>query len=331
MEHRLHLFLKDVNSDGKPDLITVNGGRVSVRLNQGNGLFGLGTNYSVSGGANSVVVGDINSDGRTDLITAGYGHVSILFNLGNGIFGLGMDYSVSKNATGVFLRDINGDLKPDVITLNPYSNSVSVLLNLGSGTFGGETDYAVGNQPTSLVIKDVNSDGSLDLVTSNSDNTVSVVLGKGDGSFQGEIFHPNPNLLQGVDSLALTDTNGDNKLDLVYTQGNQKAVLLGQGNGTFVTPVNTTINTTPLGTSPIRSWLIPNGSGDILLANNTALAVLHSDGSFSNLTNYSVGSNTVVVGDVNNDGKADLIIVNPNTNTVSVLINKGDDTFATAN
>jgi hypothetical protein len=60
-----------------------------------------------------------------------------------------------------------------------------VLLGNGDGTFQAHVDHATGNGPANLLSTDFNGDGKLDLAVTNSvDNTVSVLLGKGNGTFQ---------------------------------------------------------------------------------------------------------------------------------------------------
>src|SRR5947207_8498748 len=76
----------------------------------------------------------------------------------------------------------------------------------------GTLSYAVGQYPQAVVTGEFNGDGKLDLAVANEyDNTVSVLLGKGDGKLQ-----PAVNAVTGYYplSLAVGDFNGDGKLDL---------------------------------------------------------------------------------------------------------------------
>src|SRR5206468_6958219 len=95
----------------------------------------------------------------------------------------------------VAVGDFNGDGRLDLVVSNAGVNTVSVLLGNGDGTFQPARSFAAGPNPTSVVAGDFNGDGKLDLAIadygSNDDSnsttvatTVSVLLGKGDGTFQ---------------------------------------------------------------------------------------------------------------------------------------------------
>ncbi|RPJ56695.1 MAG: VCBS repeat-containing protein, partial [Acidobacteria bacterium] len=72
---------------------------------------------------------------------------------------------------------------------------------------------ATGSEPRALALADFNRDGRLDLVVANTGaDTISVLLGNGDGT-----FHPKTDFVAGKapHAVALTDLNGDAGIDLM--------------------------------------------------------------------------------------------------------------------
>jgi len=95
-------------------------------------------------------------------------------------------------------------------------------------------DFVTGTGPAVVAVGDFNGDGRMDVVTGNNDtaNTVSVLLGKGDGTFAPHVDYPSGGAPSGI---AVGDFNGDGKLDIVVVYGfndARVAVLLGNGDGT---------------------------------------------------------------------------------------------------
>src|SRR5207249_4553246 len=117
---------------------------------------------------------------------------------------------------------------------------VSVLLGKSDGSFRAAQSYAVGIVPVSVAAGDFNGDGIPDLAVANLGSrpgTVSVLLAKGDGTFQAAYSYA---ASYGPRSVAVADFNGDGHLDLaVANQGGYPlpdgsvSILLGNADGTF--------------------------------------------------------------------------------------------------
>ena len=235
----------DFNGDGKPDLVVANyGGSVSVLLGNGDGTFQAAANYAAGSAPYFVAVGDFNGDGKLDLAVANYviggvGTVSVLLGNGDGTFKAAVNYATGSG-TGPYwvgVGDFNGDGHPDLAVA--AVSGLSVLLGNGDGTFKTAGNYAAGNAPYSVVVGDFNGDGNTDLVVANisaNPGTVSVLLGKGDGTFQAPVKYTVGNTPR---SVAVGDFNGDGKADLaVANLWDGVSVLLGNGDGTFQAAVN---------------------------------------------------------------------------------------------
>src|SRR6266581_2925877 len=202
--------------------------------------------------------------------------------------------------------------------------------------FNPQTEYVAGSQqgPSNIVVGDFNGDGKPDLVVSNVDsNTISVLLGNGDGTFQAAQSLPvglNPWYF------ALGDFNSDGILDLAVADygcsqechpspSNTVLVLLGNGDGTFRPAPNLTVGNGPAGVAVAD--LNGDGKPDLVVPNfdYNSISVLlgNGDGTFQAAQNYLVDSAPVfvAVGDLNGDGKPDLAVADLHTFNISVLIN----------
>src|SRR5262249_35124266 len=114
-------------------------------------------------------------------------------------------------------------------------------------SFGPPANFPVGSTPYSVAVGDFDRDGKLDLVTANfNSNTVSVLLGNGDGSFQKAADYSaglNPVFV------AVGASNGGGKLDLAVSDwgGRAVSVLPGNGDGTFQPAVTYAVRENPGG------------------------------------------------------------------------------------
>jgi hypothetical protein len=233
----------DFNGDGNLDVsMCFSTGSPStgcvIYLGDGHGDLTQVSGFNLVQGSGAVA--DMNGDGVLDYVTVvessdGIGS-SLLVNIGNGdgTFQRAPGIPLNGNTIGgtPIVGDFNHDGRLDVAI--PVGNNVAVFLAKADGSFRREVDYPVTNSG-SLAVADVNGDGILDIVTSG----VSVLLGKGDGTFTtGSSI-----LLSGAGgNLEIADINGDGAIDLVTatvdSSFNQTAnILLGDGNGSFQNPI----------------------------------------------------------------------------------------------
>ena len=295
-----------------------------------------------------IALADFNDDGSLDIVTANVADkdVTVLLNNGRGGFA---PSSASPAPTGlashlVAVADFNGDDKPDLAITAHDSNGVAVLLGDGKGGFTAVPDSpfaALKSSPPhnhGLVLGDMNGDGRVDLVTSNSDdNSVSVLLGDGRGSFSSAKGSP-----FGVGRRAyvpaIGDINGDGHLDVTVPNFGDAtvSVLLGDGKGGLH----------PAPGSPVRVQKTPYCTilGDINADRALDLVVSHDDtsmllvflgdgaGGFRKArAPADAGSRgyRMRLVDVNGDGRTDLITGTAN-GAVAVLLGDGTGGFETA-
>jgi hypothetical protein len=238
----------DFNSDGKLDLVVSNNGSntVSILLGNGDGTFQVQVEYATENLPLGVAVADFNRDGKLDLAVANSSAntVSILLGNGDGTFQPAVNYSAGGGSPAV--GDFNQDGDLDLVVLG---SDINVLLGNGDGTFQPPVSYSAGSNPTMVAVADFNADGKLDLAVtnngSNSDNTVSILLGNGDGTFQAHVDYGTGS--SNLCSVAVGDFNGDGRPDLVVADlfSTDVRLLLGNGDGTFGTAASYAVGPGP--------------------------------------------------------------------------------------
>ena len=282
----------DFNGDGILDLAVANslGNTVTILLGNGDGTFTAAADSPNTGSSPTyIAAGDFNGDGKLDLAvvnsTGSGSSMTILLGNGDGTFTAMPDspangYALGAVVVGDFNRDGNLDL-----AVEDQTGTLMILLGRGDGTFN--FFWNTPNQPfvygaQNLVSADFNGDGNLDLaVVNTNENTVSILLGNGDGTFTAT---PNSSATgASPNSIAVGDFNGDGNLDLAISVAGGDVtpitILLGNGDGTFAAAQNIP----PRATCPISvaagDWngdgvsdlVIVNGCGNLLTAFTTSL------------------------------------------------------------
>ena len=237
----------DFNHDGIPDIAVADLGSnaVNVMFGNGDGTFQAPATYKANATPTGLAVGDFNGDGIADLAVtnsgtgtaASPGGISLLFGRPNGTFAPPVTLATGAQPYFIAAQDLNGDGKPDLVTANLYGNSISILFSKGDGTFSTETLGGVGvpgfAKPRSVAFGDFNGDGITDLVFTNKTNgTITVLLGKSDGTFRLAETYPAVSTGYGA---ATADIDGDGRTDIavVGETSNSAALFLGNGDGTF--------------------------------------------------------------------------------------------------
>ena len=282
------------------------------------------------------------------------GHaVTVRLGVGDGTFGAPTSYSArSSNFIDAHTKTVraallNGDAHLDLVAVNQETTNdedVVVWLGNGDGTFGAPTwfDTCPGAHDVNFAL--LNGDSHLDLFVACTDtqpNSVTVLMGNGDGTFQtGVDYAPVVgNVYPGSHAIEPGDVNEDGLVDLVVANHGRGTIgyLRNLGSGTFATAVEFTVGDLPHDVELID--IVGDDSLDLVSADegDSTVTILpgNGDGTFGSATTLMLGGGSrpkgIGVADLNNDGTIDIVSANEHSNygqpsgswvntTVSVLL-----------
>lgn len=201
-------------------------------------------------------------------------------------------YTTGPLPQGVVSGDFNNDGKPDLAVIDQQANHVSILLGTGGGLFTAGTDIPTGTQPVQIVTGTFTLTGKQDLAVANLDKTITILSGRGDGTFLASTI-----ALQGVPSaLVAADLMNDGLTQLVdvectQTNGGTCSLNVYQSDAHALFSHSQTI---PLPSAPIDFGLIASedfnidGKPDIAVATKTQVLVFGNVGSFNGVGNVNL-------------------------------------------
>ena len=309
-----HVLLADLKGDGKLDIVVTDyaTGVVNVLAGNGDGTFAKPVSYPAIARPVAMVLGNFRGQGKRDLAIASAAGVAVLLNDGSGRFGAATSFAIDRQPASIAAADIKGAGHDDLVLAN-LDGTVRAMLGDGSGHFRSVSLSTVAPESLSSVISgDFNHDGKADLaVTEPTSGKLTILLGRGDGSFQQGASYTVGN---GPVSVIAQDLKGDAGTDLITLNraANTFSVLLGNGDGTFQAPVDFVAGNSPV--AAVAGEFYGTGKADLAILNSQDGTISvpqgRGDGSFQASHSYRAGLDrkAVAVGDLDGDGRADLVV-----------------------
>ena len=318
--------------------------------NEGNGAFTLSTTLAGGSTDQQVEVADINEDGNLDLISTSSADTNVNVQLGNGdgTFGTLTAYSTGLNGAGpLSVSDFNGDGKLDVLVLRAgnltnTANEASIMRGNGDGTFQAATAFSaiagsLAYSNRQIAVGDLDGDGDLDFgftgaLAMSGQLYFQTVLNNGNGTFAIGSALPQQGLnVFTSSSIAFADLNGDDKLDAIYSYGDNRDyidVALGNGNGTFGASTHYAGGNDPevIGLADINRDGFLDLLGTNTSANGLRIRFGNGDGTFGAAMDQNASGERIE--DVNGDGLLDLL--RGSAGSIYTYFGNGDGTFASA-
>jgi len=286
---------------------------------------------------------DMNRDGRLDLLEYGNGELTIWLGHSDGAFVASTSYPTTGTAQTwnlpgyAAVGDFNEDGLADLVVSKPDGSNVQLRPGLAGGGLGA----GPGAPFSRLLMGDVDGDGHLDVVFSpdGADNSksshVSVLRGRGNGTFVDPTNYTFPNDNTAV--AALLDWDGNGTLDILVRGMSGLHILSGNGDGSFAEDQQCPV----VGPNIcVFADLNQDGKLDIVWqpVYGHQLATIFGQGgcNFTPRTDYPLSFQTgltdgglpgFVLGDLTGDGLPDLLIMDAGT-TTPLLTGNRDGTFS---
>jgi hypothetical protein len=238
----------DFNADGKDDVFATaaGNGRLYLLLSNGDGRFTVAQTFSTTMQYDVVKAekGDFNEDGKIDLIVSDGTHVELWLGSSNGQF-TRMENAI-PDLGDVTIGDFNGDGNLDLAGF--AADTIKGVFGNGNGSFGEPFSSPLQSNGTarSLISGDFNLDGSDDLayavILRETRNLVIIPGGGASGSWKNPVFYSVGGLDSYVSALIAADFNSDNKLEIGYSTGTSRGIILNaRGTNPCVSVSNATV------------------------------------------------------------------------------------------
>ncbi len=291
-------------------------------------------------GPEGIAAGDLDADGKADLVIANAGNSTVTVLRNTSTAGLLSFQSASTSGLAtphqIAIADFDVDGKPDVIVTSNSGRSVSVFhhsSNPAQIAFDSRTDFSLGTFPNHLAVADIDGDGRPDILVpvGNPDNLLIYRNTSSPGAIQvaAQALFPTAAIPDGI---ATGDLNGDGKLDVVVPERgvDKLAVFTNSSSPGTLSFTRSEFDTGAAPNVTTVGDLDQDGKKDVLVANGSAntVTVFRNASTAGTITlsalpELSTGMTPLALklGDLNGDGKLDVVVVNDESDSFSVFLN----------
>ncbi|CAF1358358.1 unnamed protein product [Rotaria sp. Silwood1] len=342
------LAMGNFDNDNKPDVVVANSGTNSIVVLRSYSNFLSANQNKYSTGTlwfpNCLAVGDFNNDQILDIIVAGSfsNYIIFFFGYGDGDFiyqeAISLE-GLSVTPYLVVVNDLNNDGNTDLVVTTYDNNQILIYLGRGNGDFYKKFIYAteVSSFPTSIILHDLNQDNIVDIVTANAnDNTISVLLGHGDGTFANATNYSTGNSTSPIYA-TVGDFNNDGLVDLISANYDTDSLTIYFGNGYGIFSNQIFIFTSNYYANSLVVQDLNNDKDDDIIAifsSSSSMGIFlgNGDGSFQQMKIYStdVGSLPLFsfLADFNKDGMKDIAILDSDTPSINIFFGYNNGSFS---
>lgn len=305
----------------------------------------------------SVAIGDLNGDGKPDLAVTNFSSASVSVfrntatsgTLNTSSFAAKVDFTTGLSPWFVGIADFDMDGKPELAVTNRGENSISIFRNLSTGgtlnssSFAARTNFAAGNFPRLAAIGDLNGDGKPELVVANQGSSLISVYRNTSTTYviDSNTFAPKVDITSGSNPycVAIGDVDGDNKPDIAVTNTGSTSVSILRNivtggainTSSFAAKVDFASSPTPAfvtfcdldGNGKLDLFVANQDGANVSVFRNTSVLGSVTASSFAAKLDFPTGvsPSAAAVADLDGDRKPDLIAINYNGGSFSVLRN----------
>lgn len=325
------ICLADFNGDGARDMAyaLLSSGRIGLRMGRGDGSFADETTFATGEAPYDVAAADFNRDGAADLVVSDLNDfvLRIYLGRGDGTFQLQTGSSANRRPMRVRLADLDRNSSPDLV-VGYDSQEIGVYYGSGGGSFDGPYVIPVGDTCLGFGMGDLDGDSDPDIVVVG-DATVYLLRNDGYGQFTNSLSYRTQG--RGGRSVNVAPININSRIDVTvaFAGSNYVQVFQGDGRGGFSDSTRLTVDDNPPGDRIDAAPLVVaatdlnfDGGNDLIIGTTKGVQIRPSENLRTRVdTSNQQESRFHAIADLDKDGRIDIVMTSPQTNTIQVMRN----------